>query len=643
MRASGDGAGPRAVLGQARRRGVAGGGGLGRRQPPRPVRQPQRRRRRGPSSASRHDRRVRAEAPREAAAAPAGRGARAGRSPRWSKPASIMLAPAAAEEVRLGLDPADDQPVAGPGQGDVEQPQRLVHRRPARARRAPRRRPGSRRALRGAQRKPPPSRSSSGPPCDGGAGGGVGQDHDRRLQALGAVRGHHPHLALALPFRILLLALHLDLAGGHLGDEPLQLDARRAARPPAPRRGRRRSRPRPRGPAGSRKRRFIDAPALVETRQHPSVEVERRARLGLAPRPAEEAHRLAPFRAARPARPAARPRAAGRARRPGRRARSSSMSQNGLRSSAASVRSSSAKRAKRPSAKQVLEGDVLGEQQPVGAADGHASPLQRPDDLVEQGVAAAHQDQHVAVAHRPAACRCACRPPSRRGRPSASIAPAMRRASFLLALSGGSASTGAQGSVSLGLARSPPAARGRPSRRGRASATWLIGKAALPAGFRPAAASGGVEHRVDERQHLRRRAPALQQRHLQEPPARAADQRAEALRLDRQPLRRRALEREDRLLLVAHREHGAMALAGALADEELGGQSAQDVPLLGGGVLRLVEQHVVDAAVELEEHPGGVGAHGQQLRGCARSGRRSRAPAARPWRRRRAGRRRAPG
>ncbi len=51
------------------------------------------------------------------------------------------------------------------------------------------------------------------------------------------------------------------------------------------------------------------------------------------------------------------------------------------------------------------------------------------------------------------------------------------------------------------------------------------------------------------------------------------------------------------------------------AGEELGGQGAQDVPLLGGGVLGLVQQHVVDAAVQLVEHPGRVGPLGEQLDG----------------------------
>ena len=65
-----------------------------------------------------------------------------------------------------------------------------------------------------------------------------------------------------------------------------------------------------------------------------------------------------------------------------------------------------------------------------------------------------------------------------------------------------------------------------------------------------------------------------------------------------------ALEAEDRLLGVADGEHRAAALDRALAGEEFLGQPADHLPLVGVGVLRLVDQHMVDAAVELVEHPG---------------------------------------
>ena len=42
----------------------------------------------------------------------------------------------------------------------------------------------------------------------------------------------------------------------------------------------------------------------------------------------------------------------------------------------------------------------------------------------------------------------------------------------------------------------------------------------------------------------------------------------------------------------------------AFAREEFLRQALHDIPLLRAGVLRLVDQDMVDAAVELVEHPG---------------------------------------
>ena len=76
-----------------------------------------------------------------------------------------------------------------------------------------------------------------------------------------------------------------------------------------------------------------------------------------------------------------------------------------------------------------------------------------------------------------------------------------------------------------------------------------------------------------------------------------------------------ALEAVDGLLLVAHREQGAKRVACPFAREELLGQALDDRPLLGVGVLRLVHEDVVDAAVDLEQHPGrGAGAGQEHIR-----------------------------
>ena len=71
-------------------------------------------------------------------------------------------------------------------------------------------------------------------------------------------------------------------------------------------------------------------------------------------------------------------------------------------------------------------------------------------------------------------------------------------------------------------------------------------------------------------------------------------------------VRRRALKRKDRLFFVADREDRAGdAVARAFARGEFGNDVRDNVPLPGTGVLRLVDQHMIDAAVELVMHPAG--------------------------------------
>src|SRR3546814_19227128 len=88
-----------------------------------------------------------------------------------------------------------------------------------------------------------------------------------------------------------------------------------------------------------------------------------------------------------------------------------------------------------------------------------------------------------------------------------------------------------------------------------------------------------------------------------------AEQVAQALELRRIG----ALERIDRLLGIADRKDGARhrllsvlraRLVRAFAGEEVARQPLDDAPLLRAGVLRLVDQQVIEATVELEQHPG---------------------------------------
>jgi len=78
-----------------------------------------------------------------------------------------------------------------------------------------------------------------------------------------------------------------------------------------------------------------------------------------------------------------------------------------------------------------------------------------------------------------------------------------------------------------------------------------------------------------------------------------------------------ALETENRLFLVADREDGAATvLAGAAPREELFRKLLDHGPLLGARILCLVDQEVIDAAVELVVHPG-CGRIGQEIGGLA--------------------------
>ena len=61
-----------------------------------------------------------------------------------------------------------------------------------------------------------------------------------------------------------------------------------------------------------------------------------------------------------------------------------------------------------------------------------------------------------------------------------------------------------------------------------------------------------------------------------------------------------ALKAVDRLLCVTDGKNCAGAVARAVAGEKLFGERGYDLPLLGVGVLRFVDQYVVEPAVELK-------------------------------------------
>src|SRR5688500_4478778 len=75
----------------------------------------------------------------------------------------------------------------------------------------------------------------------------------------------------------------------------------------------------------------------------------------------------------------------------------------------------------------------------------------------------------------------------------------------------------------------------------------------------------------------------------------------------------RALEAENRLLVVADREDGPLAARCPLAGEKFEGKGADDVPLSRVGVLRRVDEDMIGALVELEADPFAYARLDQQL------------------------------
>ena len=152
-----------------------------------------------------------------------------------AKRAGDEVVPAALRLAALALGAAHDQPVDRARHRDIEQPAVLVLGLAARRSRAAAtgatsvafgpaqtKRSGAPGAPSGRQRQQPrlalrrPRRRRRG----------VGEDHDRRLQPLGAVHGHHPHLVAG----DLHVALHVGPGRAQPGDEALQRRASRGAR-----------------------------------------------------------------------------------------------------------------------------------------------------------------------------------------------------------------------------------------------------------------------------------------------------------------------------------------------------------------------------------------------------------------------------
>ena len=245
---------------------------------------------------------------------------------------------------------------------------------------------------------------------------------------------------------------------------------------------------------------------------------------------------------------------------------------------------------------EVLDRDMAGQAQPVGAGDGDAEDLQAARQRVDETVALAHQNQHVARAQRAAlafddvglADPAGDRPGDgigqlhgRRRRMIDRFAPVVRL------LDRG----GADRRPDLDIAR-------------RAGADRLV-LDRLGIARQPLAGAGAGENPVDGGEDIVGRPERPVEFHRLEAALGGAHALVEeAAAVGKQP-GIGALEGIDRLLFVADRKDGAVhAVARSEAGKEIFGEAPHHIPLVGAGVLGFVDQDVIDALVELVLHPG---------------------------------------
>ena len=257
---------------------------------------------------------------------------------------------------------------------------------------------------------------------------------------------------------------------------------------------------------------------------------------------------------------------------------------------------------------QVLDGEFFAEPQHVRACDAQALAFAGGDDLVEQGAARLDQDEHVALGHG-----------TRR-----EVAVLVELPEHLFAGHapdlGRDAIRHQGGMVIVG---------DRAHRIGPVSAVGLrrcgdVRPEVDPAGqlllerdmgdhFAHALAVLRGKGFIDGAQDFRCRAEAVCQFLAHEGAARRPQPRGEVVAHVAEDGRVGALERIDRLLVVAHDEQRLFPAAGAaVARGHLAREMGDGAPLQRAGVLRLVHQDVVDGAVEAIEHPVGHGRVRQQ-------------------------------
>ena len=111
------------------------------------------------------------------------------------------------------------------------------------------------------------------------------------------------------------------------------------------------------------------------------------------------------------------------------------------------------------------------------------------------------------------------------------------------------------------------------------------------------------EYGIRQRQHRRGRAERDVQRLLNPGETGIPDPLSQQRARGFEPRDIGALERKNRLFPIPHREYRPRFLPRPLAREKLLGQSMRDRPLLRRGILHLIQQKMIETAVELVEHP----------------------------------------
>ena len=248
-----------------------------------------------------------------------------------------------------------------------------------------------------------------------------------------------------------------------------------------------------------------------------------------------------------------------------------------------------------------------GHRQPVGARCRHALADQRPDDFVEQDAPHLDEDQHVAGTHRPAARpeRTLSRDPDLDLAGDAFRHPALRGLVHRI---------GRHGRPLVGIRFVRDILDRRPQRHHAAAfgARRFVRQAVLLQ--RSGLEVRPLEHFIDGVQHFGKSAKTVFQRdavHFEI--HRLGAEGVFAPSVD-EHFGISALERKDRLLLVADGEHRAGPVGGARTEEEVVDQRPDHLPLLRVGVLAFIDEDVADAGIELVTHPEALGVVLQQRR-----------------------------